>query len=610
MAAEKNMSRQEDRVTLRQAKRMVLLETFGTGALFMPVAAAQIKNGSGMTMVIGVLCAFLLGAYLIWVSAKQNCAAGAGGAGERAVQLIYALRFWFRGVVLLYIFGQMVRRFLLPDSSMFFILLPVILVAGYTMLRTVKGRGRLLEMIFWWILAPIILIWILAVSGWHLGTLEGQRFSAVGDVPEQTLLAVCRILLFYLPLESVLYFMPRWNVLPEEELREISRSDSEKRRYQSAAMAGLVTGLLMNVAVFAMAFLTVGEKALAENFFGVANMLQTISAPGNVITRLDIIVMPFLILGLFIIFSGSIFYGCMAWEQVISRRTLLFPAIILISAWAFASLYTNFDNVLVWYEDYGVWVDLPLAFLLPLLMLWMGRGKQKKKSPAKQQSDGAAKRKEGTKAAAKNVLLAGSLIITAAVFCGCDKVDIEDRDYVLMLGIDQADSETALKRHTHAYAVAMADMQGYKAEAGEAVKIKTAEDTKNSLRAFRDSYSRNHAATMDFGHVELLLFHESLTEDDDVFEDILEAIEEERLLSGTILVAVTREAAADYIRKDEEMDVVLSQAIANMLKKEGNVSVTLQELYLAEDEDRRVMIPVLEFAGEDVPQVVDYAEVK
>lgn len=389
MAAENNLSRQEDRVTLRQAKRMALLETFGAGALFTPVAAAQIKNGSGMTMVIGVLCAFLFGAYLIWVSVKQDCDANACGAGKRAVQLIYALRFWLRGAVLLYIFGQMVRRFLLPDSSMFFILLPVILTAGYTMLRTVKGRGRLLEMIFWWILAPIILIWILAVSGWHFGTLSGQKFSAAGAAPGQTCLAVCRILLLYLPLESVLYFMPRWSV-PAENVREISRAASEKRRYQSAAMAGLVAGLLLNAAVFVMAFLTVGEKALAEDFFGVASMLQTISAPGNVITRLDIIVMPFLILGLFILFSGSIFYGCEAWAQATSRDGLLCPAVILISAWALVSLYPNFDNVLVWYGDYGVWLDLPLAFLLPLFSLWMGKSRQQSKSTAGRQSDKTA----------------------------------------------------------------------------------------------------------------------------------------------------------------------------------------------------------------------------
>ncbi len=602
---------EQEWLTTRQVKRMVFLEAFGTGALFMPVAASQVRHGACMTAVIGLLLAFLLGAYLIWLSGKQGGFSGTQTLDGRMIHLIYAARFWIRGAVLLFIFEETVRRFLLPGSNVFLTLLPLVLVTGYGVLRTVAGRGRLLELLFWWVLVPVLLIWILSVAGWQRGTIAGQSFAAVGNNLQGTVVAACRILLLFLPLESILYFMPRC----------MGENKEKRKESQSAALSGLVAGLLVDGGIFAMAFLTVGETALREDYFGVINMLQTISTPGNVITRPDILVMPFFILGLFILFSGSVFYGCKAWEftgilqiKAESRdgrlpvwKMVMCPYVVLVALWLFVSFYGDFERVLDWYLDYGIIVDLPLCILLPLIFLWNHRedtNEQKKER----------NRKNNKKAAFKNMALV-FLCGVAGLLSGCAKVDIEDRDYVLMLGIDEdkkaSDSgpDTVLEQSACTYSVAMADMQGYKAETGESVKMKTAEDTKGSLAAFRDSYSRNHAATMDFGHVTLLLFQEDIAQNGSRFEKLLKDMEEERLVSGTVLVAVARGTASEFIKMDEDSDLVLSQAIANMLEKDGNVAVTLQELYLAENEDQSIVIPVLEIGEEDVPQIVDYVKI-
>ena len=129
--------------------------------------------------------------------------------------------------------------------------------------------------------------------------------------------------------------------------------------------------------------------------------------------------------------------------------------------------------------------------------------------------------------------------------------------------------------------------------------------------AFRDSYSRNHATEMDFGHVKLLLFQEELLEQWTQVAELLDEWEKEDLLSPTIIVAATKEDAQEYIKLDEDSDMVLSVAIVNMLEKEGNVDVTLQDLYLTKGEGGSLVVPVLEIAeGEEFPQIASYLTVE
>lgn len=571
-------------VTGRQAGRMVILESFAAGALFMPVIAARVSRGAVVTMAMGIIVTFVFGAFFIWVSGRQSCFTGVQAIDGRLLHLLYAVRFFLRSVIYLVVFVQMVKRFLLPGNSRLMIAVPVVIVACYACLRTLVGRARLLELLFWWVLVPVILIWILSLSGWKWELLFSQSFGAVGVNPGNTVYRVYEMLLCYLPFESILYFMP--------SIRE--EAETIKTLYR-----GLLIGLLLNLAIFCMAFFTIGEHGLQADYFSVCSMLKTVEAPGNVIARLDIAAMPFLMLGLFILYSGSIFYGCKAWEKVwipkrIGNYGLICPIAVSAVIFIISLFLNNFDTVVEWYIRYAVWIDLPLAVIFPLICM-AGSGNKKN-----------VVRKKRT----QNMLLFMAVMLCLVCFTGCSKVDIEDKDYVLMLGVDGKPDDLSDMQTQYTYAVAMADMQGYKAEVGEAVKMKTAVEKRDSLMAFRDSYSRNHATEMDFGHVKLLLLQEQVFKQPGRLAELLAAWEEEELLSPTVIVAATSERAEKYIKLDEDSEMVLSEAIVNMLEKEANVSVTLQDLYLTKGEGRQIVVPVLETKEEEeFPKIVSYVTV-
>lgn len=600
---------EEMKITDRQVRRMVILESFAASALFMPVVAARVSHGAVMIMLMGVMVAFVFGAFFIWVSGRQGCFTGVQAIDGRLIHLLYALRFFLRGVVYLLVFVQMVKQFLLPESSRMMIAIPVVLVACYACLRTLAGRARLIELLFWWVLVPVILIWLLSLSGWNWELLSTQSFAAVGVRPGQTVYRVYEMLIFYLPFEGLLYFMPQTKAVKSQGNHQ--EKQIEQNQTQKAAYCGLVTGLVLNLAIFCMAFLTIGEHGLRADYFSVCNMLKTVQAPGDVVARLDIAAMPFLMIGLFILYSGSIFYGCKAWEKVgISQRFAshgwLLPVTVSIMIFIILLFLNSFHEVVEWYIEYAVWIDLPLAVILPLICM---AGMRVRKSDDNMNKDKADRKNK--KRFVQHMFMLGFVILSFNLLTGCSKVDIEDRDYVLMLGVDDKSDDLTDLKIRYTYAAAMADMQGYKAEVGESVKMKTAVEERDSLMAFRDSYSRNHATEMDFGHVKLLLFQEKLLEQPDRLSELLAAWEEEDLLSSTVMVAATREDAREYISLDEESELVLSVAIVNMLEKEGNVSVTLQDLYLTYGEGEPLVLPVLEISGEEeFPEIVSYVTVE
>ncbi len=569
-------------VTNRQMQRMVFLEAFALGAVFMPHIAAEIYKGAAMTMLAGLICVFLFGGFLIWISGRQGYFHGVMSFDGRLIHFVYALRFFLRAVVMLFVFFEIVNRFLLPDDSRIFILLPLSAVCCYACLRTIKDRARLLELLFWWIVVPIIAIWLFSLSGWHVELLSGQTIRSVGGQWGQTLHTIYKMLLCYLPLEGVLYVMPK-TFAAENEAHDGDRASAMK-----AAFYGLILALIFHLAIFCMAFFIVGENSLSTDIFSVCEMMQMITVPGNVVARLDIIALPFLILGLFIIFSGSVFYGCRALEYALLKRPsggVKIPVIVSLLVLAASLCCGSFSDVSEWYVSYGMWIDLPLAFILPLICL-LGTNTEKKKC-------------------ALCLLLCCTLL-----FGGCSKIDIEDKDYVLMLGIDAVKGETTVEKETYAFSAAMADMQGYKAETGESVKMKTTTAEKQSLEAFGDSYSRNHATTMDFGHVKLLLINEDIAKDTDRLSGLLALLEEEGEVSATVIVAVTTEAASDYIKMDQDSEMVLSDAILNMLEGDGNVACSLQDLYRTFGEGGALVLPELEMSEtEELPVIASYITV-
>lgn len=553
-------------VTDRQLRRTVLMTVGIPGALFMPYFASQVHGGSVIGMLINAIAVLTFGTFLIWVCTHQHYFTGAQTIDGRLIHLLYAIRFFIRSACYLVIFTDMISRFLLPDTDQAVIAFFILLICGYGASHSLTGQTRIQELLFWWVMIPIVLVMILSVSGWQPELFSSQNYAALGESPSATLLSAYRTLMIFLPLESLLYLIPKCH----------------KPSAGARAKQGLWIGIFLCLLVFLCAFLTIGEYALSVDYFGTAKMLRAITTPGSITNRIDMVAMPFLMIGLFIILNGNIANTVYAIHT--SCRSFRYTPWILVSVLFILYLFLiPSHTVLAWYVRYACILDIPLAILLPLLCIAGDRIFYRSKK-----------------------IMMGILILALICMTGCSRTDIEDQDYVLMLSVDPVDAKaTAMPEYR--YGAAMADMQGYRAETGEAVKMKTAFDTRENLTVFRDSYSRNHATRMNLGHINLILISEAMLKSPSMMTSLLDTWEQEDVLPPTVYVALTKESAASFITLDQESEIVLSAAIADMLRHDGNVAVTLQDLYLAYNENIPVTLPVLTSQNDaGYPQITSY----
>ncbi len=548
-----------DMITRRQARRMICLESLVLPSLFGPVLSASGGN-TLLQFVAGSLLGSLFGVYLIWVAERQNYFLGEKTGVDRSlIHGVYAVRFMIRGTFILAIFVEMVRTFLLGNVDKLFLLIPVLVVTFLACMRTVSGRAKMVELLFWWMLIPIVGIWVLSIGNWKWHLLWEQVYS----FGETKLYLIYLMIGLYLPLEGILFFLPR------------------VKDGNGHARGGILFGLVISWFVFFMAYLTVGNDGLHGELFGVAHMLQFVKLPANLLSRLDILAMPFLLLGLFLIFSGTVFYAAKSLQFVAKNtKNNWIPTTIVLTV-IVVWLYVGTPSM-DYYISYLAWVDIPLAVILPLICML------------------------GTET---KLVLKKLIIILACVvgLTGCNQVDMEDKDYVMMLGIDYEADEDILKKEEFEYHVAMADMQGYTAQVGESLKVKTKSGKNKSLRAFKDSYSRNHATTMDFGHTMLLLLEDDIFDNPATLKGLTDMLKADDLISSTVMVAVMDDETKDVIKLDEKEDAVVSESIVRMLKKDDNGEITLMDLYLAANERLELVVPVLEIDDDEkLPKVEKY----
>ncbi len=242
---------QENKISPRQFRRMIFIETFGAGALSVPTFACY-KGQSGLwsAFFYGI---FLVGTTAFFVIFSEKIQKGAlerlikkcpnireetlkntGIKGNityadicststkrnityadtcsTPIKMIYIIRFFINAVALFYFFGKTIQSVYMPDSSMFFIFLPAAILLWYSLHTTLQKRARFLELIFPW----IIIMYLIAVILSFLGIERAVQVGNMGEIwPEifsdnifQSIENGYLILLCNSPIEFILFLKP------------------------------------------------------------------------------------------------------------------------------------------------------------------------------------------------------------------------------------------------------------------------------------------------------------------------------------------------------------------------------------------------------------------
>lgn len=209
----------------------------------------------------------------------------------------------------------------------------------------------------------------------------------------------------------------------------------------------------------------------------------------------------------------------------------------------------------------------------------------------------------------KNKWLEVFLVTVGLTYCllGCqNKVDIEDRDYVMSLGIEHTEEG---KKYQFLYETA--DLTKTSDEGGGRQQGKVQSVAALSLEEAEIKQQKTDDKRIDYGHLKAILLKESLWNEENV-DKIAEELEQKREIAGTTLVFLTKESPDRYGKIAKEKGSSLGEYLERMMANHGETEeYTLADLLrewredslwstAGENMDSKKQIPYLKIQQEEI----------
>lgn len=355
------MFAQNQKISLRQMKALLLLQCFGTAVLFLPAELAA-QSGQGCWLAAGFgACVFVAVSLLLSALGEQKgdivtwCRAGFGQITGTVLLLGLAAKFLFDGAYELRIFSEVVCRSMLPNTPVWVLSPVVVFVCVFLAEKGVESYGRLAEILFFFTVIPFLLLLLaVAVTAEYQRVLPLEVPSVRGFVAGT---AAVSMVFQGLPLLYILF-----PYLKKKEKRAV---------FSTAVSIGAILTLvvLLSLAVF-------GAVPLSEKLLPTLQLLERVSFSGIFLTRQDVVFLWFWMCAAVVFVSGALLGVVYLMERLfpkIRRKKYLWGAALLL--WAMSFLPENLTAAYRLRAAVSPWLQAAYLVVLPLALrfLWKRR---------------------------------------------------------------------------------------------------------------------------------------------------------------------------------------------------------------------------------------------
>ena len=473
------MNLTDGKISKRQWFRMSYLECVTISMMMIPYITLSLAGKYHVAaLVIGLGLVVFYGALMLYLAKFVPCGyinaiRNHMGWTSGILDVLYAIRYLMRATLIAVFFSMILQKYLLSSFSVWWIFLPFLGITLYGASKTMEGRGRMFELLFGWMVVPLILIVVFSVSNIDIGAIVAgitsqSRVSGVFKGAYAILLALS-------PLELQLYSRP---------------CVKEKDKMGAIRLLLWIVFTIVFAYLFIVAILGYGWTASETT--ASFNVMEAASFPGGAVARLDYLVMSFWIIGVFAVVSGYLhqtrdFLYSLCEVKHRSGRVITFVVMFV-----FACLIAygmQFESVVKYGMRYFLYADLAIGILFPLIVMWV---KTKKRV------------KWGIGFVCLTVLAAiGSVLIgnekLGRQFIQNDftateqkKETLEHRDYVQEMQVETAKSG-------YQFTFVIADIAGYEGENSIGQKLYHVQA--DSLEKAADLYREQEERQLDFGHM-------------------------------------------------------------------------------------------------------------
>ncbi len=356
-------------ISNRQLRRILIIELFSGSSILLPYLGTTYGGKDGViALLMTAVGVILYGWAMLYISTVfklgfvSELQDRTGSIISAMILALYIGRFIIRAAVLLNIFSSMVSTTMLTKYSNLAIIIPMIIVCGYGASRKMENRARLIELIYWIVLIPIIILMIMAIKEVNISYV----------IPKFTndLMANMRadyiMMMVFLPIEFVLFIMP------------YVRKNANRVKH---GVASVVIVLVLNILLYVIVVGILGVNGAKDNLLSTLNIMQAVEIPFGVLERFDIFMIIFWLIGLFSIISGYIFYTTYILDRILpSVNRYISLVCVMIGIVVITVLCGNAEQMFNKYINFYMYFDMPISVMIPLLLLIFRRRERREKN--------------------------------------------------------------------------------------------------------------------------------------------------------------------------------------------------------------------------------------
>jgi len=550
-----------EKISLRQLQALIIISAMGTGVIVLPRRVAEYAGSDGWMIVIGLtLLAMLIGA-LITTAARLRPAdsfiTSTGHFLTRPVAYVLGAILWvklvFSAGLELRAFLLVVHEVLLKNTPMPITGATMLILAAYAAVKGIETRARVAEVLLTLMILPFAFLLIVALMDIDFSNLAPVFITPPHDLVNGTL----RLGFIFAGLEILLLVSPYVH---------------HKKKMRKAVVSALgVAGIV--ITIITVITLAKFGRGVVDRPWPVLAMMDMLSLPGAFIERQEALVFSFWIITTFALVNALLFFGGVLIKDCLARgkkpatpETLgracheesgksHLPSranrkwqigVLITTAAAFAVTCMPWNETDIYNRMDIMYLTTGIFFMVVLPLILILASKFKK---------------------SKHLALIALTAISLGMLTGCmDKIELEDRAFVVSIGIDKAEDD---ERYTVTLSLPAALDGGEDESDDKPQHIKEA-----SGQTVTEAIKKINAETntkLYFGQTKMLALGNALLEEPDLVRGALDAVDRHPEIARQIHILASCGKAADILEANPPGEALPGQYVAAIYKDKRKI---------------------------------------
>jgi len=548
------------KITMRQLQILIILSAMGTGIIVLPRRVAEYAGQDGWVIVVGLVVLSMLVGLLI-SAAVQALAQVKPGAGfvevcctllTRPVAYFIGVALWLKLVLSagleLRVFMDITEIVMLPRTPIAAVSILMLLVCAYTAAKGMETRARVAEVLLGVMALPFIFIIALAFFDTNFTNLQPVLVTE----PQRLISGTLRLGFIFTGLECLLLVSPFIK--------------KEKRMGRRVATAlGFAGAIILLITVLTIAKFGHG---VTNQPWPVLRMMDMINMPGSFIERQEALMFSFWIITAFAVCNTMLFFGGLLVKDIFKPKARHMGVIVTMVAVFAVSIFPWGDNIYKVLDGMYLTAGIFFMVILPLILLTVAKLKVR-----------------------KLMTVTAMTISVVILFTSCwDRVEIEERAFVVAIGIDNEDGKYAISLSVPLLEKDNDDDH----DSDKPPHIKTA--TGATITEAMKNLDAKTDKTLFYGQAKLLVFGENLLENEAMLQRAIVALKSHNEIDLRINILAAEESAKDILLVKPPGETLPGLFVADMYRnknKLGGESFALDLERLASSYANGAVIPMI-----------------